>query len=160
MQFLVKFVLYYAAPFLSPGNAFLLEFMGSVFFYLVIAQTALDERGIGGSFFPPLAIGLSLVVVHLALIPFTGCGVNPARTFGPSMITCMAGNCDDVVSDDYWVYYIGPFTASFVVAELTYWLKKLPKGEETGDDEQGQPEQPAKAPVEEAQVQVEEVTEA
>lgn len=84
---------------ITTGNGFLLEFMGSFIFYFVIAQTALDKRGIASSMFPAIPIGLSLVVVHVGLIPFTGCGVNPARTFGPSMITCMGGRCDEVSNE-------------------------------------------------------------
>lgn len=51
---------------------------------------------------------------------FTGCGVNPARTFGPSVVTCMAGgDCSAVAGSWYWIYYVGPFLASYLVAELT-----------------------------------------
>jgi aquaporin Z len=53
---------------ITTGNGFLLEFMGSFFFYFVIAQTALDKRGIGSSMFPAIPIGFSLVVVHILLI--------------------------------------------------------------------------------------------
>jgi glycerol uptake facilitator-like aquaporin len=53
---------------LSTGNAFLIEFMGSFFFFFVIAQSALDKRGIADSFFPALPIGFSLIVVHICLI--------------------------------------------------------------------------------------------
>ena len=49
--------------------------------------------------------------------------VNPARTFGPSMVTCMAGNsaeCSAVANGSwYWIYYIAPAVAAFVVAEIT-----------------------------------------
>jgi aquaporin-1 len=110
-------------PSLSTGNGFLLELMGSFFFYFVISQTALDKGGIASSYFAPLAIGLSLVVTHIGLIPLTGCGVNPARTFGPSMVVCMAGNCSNVVQSSYWIYWVAPFLASFLVAELTHWLQ-------------------------------------
>jgi aquaporin Z len=55
-------------------NGFLLEFMGSFIFFFVIAQTALDNRGIATTSFPAIPIGFSLIVVHLCLIPFTGCG--------------------------------------------------------------------------------------
>lgn len=109
---------------LSTGNGFLLEFMGSVFFYFVIAQTALDKRGIATSNLPAIPIGFSLIVVHICLIPFTGCGVNPARTFGPSMVTCMGGGvCEDVAGSWYWIYYIGPFLAAWFVAELTVLME-------------------------------------
>jgi aquaporin Z len=106
---------------LTPGNGFLLELMGSFFFYFVISQTALDQNGIAKTSFPAIPIGFSLVVVHICLIPFTGCGVNPARVFGPAMITCMSeeGDCIGVVGDWWWIYYIGPFLAAFLVAEIT-----------------------------------------
>lgn len=128
------------SPDLSHFNGFLIEFMGSVFFYFVIAQTALDKRGIATTAFPALPIGLVLIVVHILLIPFTGCGVNPARTFGPSMVVCMASsaddNCSGAVGDWYWIYFIGPFCASFVVAEITNLLELTVDGddEEVDDD--------------------------
>ena len=131
---------------LNVGNGFLIELMGAIVFYFVIAQTALDKRGIATTAFPAIPIGLILVVVHVCLIPFTGCGgtyswteyhtvetilsctvftysVNPARTFGPSVVTCMAGNSEDcsAVANGswYWIYYIAPAMAAFVVAEIT-----------------------------------------
>jgi aquaporin Z len=53
---------------ITTGNGFLLEFMGSFFFYFIIAQTALDKRGIAASMFPAIPIGFSLIVVHVCLI--------------------------------------------------------------------------------------------
>lgn len=53
---------------LSSGNGFLLEFMGSAVFFFVIAQTALDKRGIATTSFPAIPIGFSLVVIHICLI--------------------------------------------------------------------------------------------
>ena len=119
------------SPDLSTGNGFLAEFMGSVVFYFVIAQTALDKRGIATTPFPALPIGLVLVAVHVGLIPLTGCGINPARTFGPSMVSCMRSSnlCDQVVQSSYWIYYIGPFLASLVVAELTNLMAWNPEVE-------------------------------
>ena len=35
----------------------------------------------------PLAIGLAVFLAHLALIPIDGCSINPARTFGTSVVT-------------------------------------------------------------------------
>lgn len=106
---------------ISSSNGFLLELMGSFFFYFVVSQTALDKNGIAKTSFPAIPIGFSLVVVHICLIPFTGCGVNPARTFGPAMVTCMSpdGNCEGAVGDWWWIYFVGPFVAAFLVAEIT-----------------------------------------
>ena len=108
---------------ISAGNGFLLEMLGSFFFYFVISQTALDKTGIATTSFPAIPIGFSLVVVHICLVPFTGCGVNPARTFGPAMVLCtMASSdeCANAVGDWWWIYYVGPFVAAFLVAEITH----------------------------------------
>jgi len=119
---------------LNWGNGFLLEFMGSFFFFFVIAQTALDKKGIAESFFPAIPIGFSLIVVHIGLIPFTGCGVNPARTFGPSMVVCMSGEieaCEAVVGGGfYWVYYIAPMLAALAVSEVTLLMEIDVSGED------------------------------
>ena len=53
---------------ITTGNGFLIEFMGSFFFFFVIAQTALDKRGIATSMFPAIPIGFALVVTHICLI--------------------------------------------------------------------------------------------
>ena len=51
--------------------------------------------------------------------------MNPARTFGPSVVTCMGGgDCDDVIGDWYWIYYVGPLLAGWAVAEVTLVLQK------------------------------------
>ena len=109
---------------ITTANGFLLEFMGSVIFFFVIAQCALDERGVSLTNFPGLPIGLILVVVHICLIPFTGCGVNPARTFGPAIVTCMGNSdlCSSVIGPWWWIYWVGPFLASYVVADITLWM--------------------------------------
>jgi len=106
---------------ITTGNGFMLELMGSFFFYFVISMTALDKKGIGATDLPAIPIGFSLVVVHICLIPFTGCGVNPARTFGPAVVTCMSrnGDCSSAIGESWWIYYVGPFVAAFLVAELT-----------------------------------------
>lgn len=56
-------------PLITTGNGFLLELMGSFFFFFVISQTALDKKGIALTHFPAIPIGFTLVVVHICLIP-------------------------------------------------------------------------------------------
>jgi aquaporin Z len=81
----------------SDGTAFVVEFVMTALFVLVILQASRSER------FGPtalVAIPLTLLAIHLAAIPLSGSSVNPARTFGPDLI----GN----VWTGVWIYFIAP----------------------------------------------------
>jgi aquaporin Z len=51
--------------------------------FLVIIMGATDKRAPAG--FAPIAIGLSLTLIHLISIPVTNTSVNPARSTGPAL---------------------------------------------------------------------------
>lgn len=46
----------------------------------------------------PLPIGFAVFIVHLATIPITGTGINPARSFGAAVIFGKEKSWDDQVS--------------------------------------------------------------
>ena len=46
----------------------------------------------------PLPIGFAVFVVHLATIPITGTGINPARSFGAAVVYNQAKAWHDQVS--------------------------------------------------------------
>ena len=46
----------------------------------------------------PLSIGFAVFMVHLATIPITGTGINPARSFGAAVIYNKAEAWNDHVS--------------------------------------------------------------
>ncbi|KAK9789758.1 hypothetical protein WJX73_001234 [Symbiochloris irregularis] len=61
----------------------------------------------------PLAIGMMLFVCHLVLIPIDGCSVNPARSFGPAVVSRSF--------HDYWIFWAGPVIGG-VLAPIIYEL--------------------------------------
>jgi aquaporin Z len=79
----------------SDGTAFVIEVTLTAIFVLVILQSTRSER-FGGSAL--VAIPLTLLAAHFAAIPFSGCSLNPARTFGPDLV----GN----VWTGIWIYFI------------------------------------------------------
>ncbi|KAF5891621.1 aquaporin 1, partial [Clarias magur] len=70
---------------MTPGKAFGVEFIATLQLVLcVLAATDSRRNDVKGS--APLAIGLSVGLGHFVAISYTGCGINPARTFGPAVI--------------------------------------------------------------------------
>ena len=64
-----------------------------------------------------LVIGLSLTLVHLLGIFFTGTSVNPARSFGPALF--MGGDALKCV----WVFIVAPLIGGIVAAFLYGFLE-------------------------------------
>lgn len=64
-------------------QAFLAEMIFTFIFVLVVLGTTDSKKGAGN--FAGLAIGLTLVMVHIVCIPITGTSVNPARSIGPAL---------------------------------------------------------------------------
>jgi aquaporin Z len=99
----------------SPGAYTLLavvvaEVLLTAFFLYVIlgATDTLAPRG-----FAPLAIGLSLTLIHLVSIPVSNTSVNPARSTGPALF---AGT---EALGQLWVFWLAPVVGA-VIAGLSY----------------------------------------
>jgi MIP family channel proteins len=93
---------------LSISQAIGLEAIATFFLVFVIFGTAVDPKSprIGG-----LAIGLTLAAGILAIGPFTGASLNPARSFGPAVVSG--------VFEGQAAYWIGPIIGG-VAAALLY----------------------------------------
>ncbi|KAK8611068.1 hypothetical protein V6N13_131132 [Hibiscus sabdariffa] len=59
----------------------------------------------------PLPIGFAVFLVHLATIPITGTGINPARSLGAAIIFNK-----DKAWDDHWIFWVGPFVGALLAA--------------------------------------------
>ncbi|XP_076976615.1 aquaporin-1 [Tamandua tetradactyla] len=88
----------------------------------VLATTDRRRRDLSGS--GPLAIGLSVALGHLLAIDYTGCSINPARSFGSAVIT------HDFT--DHWIFWVGPFIGA-ALAVLIYDFILAPRCSDLAD---------------------------
>ena len=94
----------------SVGAGVLAEILGTALLQFVIFGVAVDKRSVASSH-PGLPIGLTITAVIFSVGPITGAALNPARWFGPA-----------IVSGDWtnaWVYIVAPI-AGAVLAGLSY----------------------------------------
>ena len=64
----------------------------------------------GAGNFAGLAIGLSLVLIHLVGIHYTGTSVNPARSIGPALFE------GGLALADLWVFIVAPTVGAVLSA--------------------------------------------
>jgi MIP family channel proteins len=97
------------APILSDWQAIALEAVLTFFLVWVVFATALDPEGAFGKI-AGLAIGLVITMDILAAGPLTGAAMNPARSFGPALVS---GEFTGM-----WVYFLGPVIGGTIAALL------------------------------------------
>ncbi|KAL6883284.1 hypothetical protein ACP4OV_010698 [Aristida adscensionis] len=94
------------------GTGLAAEVVGTfVLVYTVFSATD-AKRSARDSHIPvlaPLPIGFAVFVVHLATIPITGTGINPARSFGAAVVYNQAK-----AWHDQWIFWVGPLTGAAV----------------------------------------------
>jgi aquaporin-4 len=74
--------------------------------------------------FAGIAIGGMIFLLHLVGVPLTGASMNPARTFGPALVS---GHWDF-----HWIYWAGPIVGALIAAFImNYIFVKKAEKEET-----------------------------
>ena len=81
----------YPHPSLSIGQAFLVEVVITAILLGMIMALTDDGNGLPRGPLAPLLIGLLIAVIGGAMGPLTGFAMNPARDFGPKLMTYIAG---------------------------------------------------------------------
>ena len=89
--------------------AFITEFVLTAIFMIVILGATSDGAPAG---FAGIAIGVSLVVIHLVSIPITGTSVNPARSFGPAVL--VGGEA----LSQMWMFILAPVLGAIAGASI------------------------------------------
>ncbi|EXJ82590.1 hypothetical protein A1O3_06403 [Capronia epimyces CBS 606.96] len=83
--------------------------------FSVVMLAAIKSKA---TFLAPLGIGIALFIGHLLSIYYTGAGINPARAFGPDVVT-------HSFPGYHWIYWVGPLLGSLVAAAFFYILEAL-----------------------------------
>ena len=81
----------------AVGEGLLLEILLTFILLLVIYNVAVGKRAVVSA---PVAIGLTVLILHFSGLFLTGGSFNPARSFGPAVVANVWG--------DFWIYILGP----------------------------------------------------
>jgi len=100
----------------SAGGGLLLEFLLTFALMFVVLAATDTTRYRGVAHLPvlaPLAIGMTVLVAHLAAVPIDGCSLNPARSFATAV---MSGTWTS-----QWLFWAGPILGALVAT----WVYEL-----------------------------------
>lgn len=92
----------------AMAQAFIAEVVFTFVFVLVVLGTTDSKKGAGN--LAGLAIGLTLILVHIVCIPITGTSVNPARSFGPALFQGGAA------LSQLWLFIVAPLIGAALSA--------------------------------------------
>ena len=94
----------------SIAGGLIAEIVLTMIFVLVVLGTTDSKKGAGN--LAGLAIGLTLILIHLVCINLTGTSVNPARSFGPALF--VGGEA----LANVWVFIAGPLVGAIIAVGL------------------------------------------
>ncbi|KAJ1382872.1 Major intrinsic protein [Sesbania bispinosa] len=104
----------FVAPGYTKGDGLGAEIVGTFILVYTVFSATDAKRSARDSHVPilaPLPIGFAVFLVHLATIPITGTGINPARSLGAAIIFNK-----DLGWDDHWIFWVGPFIGAALAA--------------------------------------------
>ncbi len=105
------------------GACLLVEIvLTAIFLYVIIGAT--DVRAPAG--FAPLAIGLTLTIIHLVSIPVTNTSVNPARSTGPAIVQ------HGWALGQLWLFWVAPIVGAAIAGASYRYIVGSAKREAVG----------------------------
>ncbi len=97
---------------LSPGKFSLVSCLIAevvlTFLFLIVIFGSTSKKAPAG--FAGVAIGFTLVLIHLVGIPITGTSVNPARSLGPAVFAGSAA------LSQLWLFWVAPIVGAIIAA--------------------------------------------
>ncbi|XP_025158780.1 aquaporin AQPcic isoform X2 [Harpegnathos saltator] len=94
---------------LTPAAGVMAELLATAIL-IFFACAVWDPRNASNSDSLSLRFGLCISVLCFAFAPYTGCSLNPARTFAPAVWNGYWNN--------HWVYWIGPLLGGIISASI------------------------------------------
>lgn len=107
----------------TQGQAFILETAATFVLALVVWNTAMNRETQTKA--APIAIGFTVLGLHLLLVETTGASMNPARSFGPSLVS---GEWKDG-----WIYWIAPLLGALLGAGLYEAVRRVRRRDDPVD---------------------------
>jgi aquaporin related protein len=99
----------------SLAQGVFVEFFCTAILVLSILMLAAEKSRITP--FAPIGISMTLFACHMFSVTFTGASLNPARSFGPSVVARSFGK-------EHWIYWVGPLGGSLLSVAFYAWLKQ------------------------------------
>jgi len=88
------------------------EMILTFFLVTVIFMAAVHKKAAAG--FAGFAIGGMIFLLHLVGVPLTGASMNPARTFGPALISGFW--------EFHWIYWVGPIIGGIIAGLIMNYV--------------------------------------
>ncbi|PWN40743.1 aquaporin-like protein [Ceraceosorus guamensis] len=101
-------------PGINIGQGLMIEaFLTAILVFSVLMLAAEKHRS---TYLAPIGIGLTIFACHLFGVLWTGCGINPARAFGPSVVSASFPSY-------HWIYHVGPLIGALIAVSFYTALK-------------------------------------
>jgi len=108
------------------------EVFGTFLLCYTVFETAVNPKSMVGSNCG-IAIGFSVFLAHLILLPIDGCSINPTRSFGPAIVGAIR-NCDGGPKaegvKDLWLMFVGPLLGSAIAVGVKMIMQPSPWGKD------------------------------
>lgn len=96
----------------SSASGVGVEIILTFFLLTVIFMTAVHKKAAAG--INGLSIGGMIFLLHLVGIPLTGASMNPARTFGPAVVSGFW--------EFHWIYWVGPIIGGIIAGLIMNYV--------------------------------------
>jgi MIP family channel proteins len=100
-------------PSVGAGSALVYELILTALLMFVIVAVASDTRAVGSA--APIAIGATVGLDALFGGDVTGASMNPARSFGPALVSG--------TWTEFWIYVVGPTVGALAGAALFHAIR-------------------------------------